>query len=93
MIFTYDNSFFRQITAPEYHVEDMVTPAVLFSGSHDTLADPVDVGDLKDRIKNLHYFEEIQGWNHADFLFGANAPQKLYSKIIKMLKDDLDSAA
>lgn len=70
-------------------MEDMQTPTALFSGSNDKLADPSDVKLLKDRITNLKYFKEIEGWNHADFLFGNNAPQLLYSKIINMMETDL----
>ena len=79
----------NQLEAPEYHVEDMKTPTALFSGSNDKLASPTDVRLLKDRITNLKYFKEIQGWNHADFLFGNNAPELLYSKLINMMETDL----
>ncbi|KXJ18048.1 Gastric triacylglycerol lipase [Exaiptasia diaphana] len=85
----YNYEKYGQITPPEYRVEDMTTPAVLFSGSHDTLADPLDVDHLRAKITNLHHFEEIQGWNHADFLFGSDAPQKVYNKMLKMMKDML----
>lgn len=91
----YDYGFFSnyrtygQLEAPEYHVEDMKTPTALFSGSNDKLASPTDVRLLKDRITNLKYFKEIQGWNHADFLFGNNAPELLYSKLINMMETDL----
>jgi lysosomal acid lipase/cholesteryl ester hydrolase len=67
----------------------MTTPTVLFSGSHDTLASPLDVKNLKKRVKNIVYEEEIQGWNHADFLFGVDAPNKLYSKIVRRMNDVL----
>ena len=72
-----------------YHVKTMTTPTVLFSGSNDKLADPKDVRLLKDRLANLKYFKEIQGWNHADFLFGIDAPRLLYSKIVKIINTDL----
>ena len=67
----------------------MQTPTVLFSGSNDKLADPIDVKLLKDRLTNMRYFKEIKGWNHADFLFGNDAPELLYSKMLNMMEADL----
>lgn len=64
----------------------MATPAVLFSGSNDKLASPKDVQLLKKRITNLRYFQEIKEWNHADFLFGNDAPSVLYSKMLDMIE-------
>lgn len=70
-------------------MEDMQTPTALFSGSNDKLADPKDVALLKQRLTNMKYFREIEGWNHADFLFGIDATRLLYSKIINMMETDL----
>lgn len=39
-----------QSTAPEYHVKDMKVPTALFSGGHDTLADPKDVAVLLTQV-------------------------------------------
>ena len=78
--------FLLQFHPPEYSVENMATPAVLFSGSNDKLASPKDVQLLKKRITNLRYFQEIKGWNHADFLFGNDAPSVLYSKMLDMIE-------
>ena len=64
----------------------MTVPTALFGGSRDLLSVPYDVKKLKFSIKNLTRFENIKGWNHADFLFGLDAPTRLYSKIVKMLK-------
>ena len=67
----------------------MATPTVLFSGSNDKLADPTDVRLLKERLTDMRYFKEIEGWNHADFLFGNDAPSLLYSKMLDMMETDL----
>ena len=67
----------------------MATPTVLFSGSNDKLADPTDVRLLKKRLTDMRYFKEIEGWNHADFLFGNDAPSLLYSKMLDMIETDL----
>ena len=78
-----------QFGPPEYKVENMQTPTALFSGSNDKLASPKDVELLKQRLTNMKYFKEIEGWNHADFLFGNDAPQLLYSKLLDMIETDL----
>lgn len=89
----YDYGFFgnweryNQFTAEKYDVKKMQTPTVLFSGSNDKLADPKDVASLKGQIKNLMYFREIAGWNHADFLFGIDAPRVMYSKMLAMMDE------
>ena len=70
-------------------VENMPTPTVLFSGSNDKLASPKDVQLLKKRLTNMRYFKEIEGWNHADFLFGNDAPSLLYSEMLDMMEADL----
>ena len=78
-----------QFWPPEYKVENMQTPTALFSGLNDKLASPKDVELLRQRLTNMKYFKEIEGWNHVDFLFGNDAPQLLYSKILNMIETDL----
>lgn len=89
----YDYGFFgnweryNQFEPEVYDVKRMKTPTVMFSGSNDRLADPKDVMKLKRQITNLMYFREIQGWNHADFIFGIDAPRVMYSRMLKMMND------
>jgi len=68
-------------------VKRMTVQTVMFSGSNDKLADPKDVMNLKRQIKNLMYFREIPKWNHADFLFGIDAPRLLYSRMLKLMNN------
>lgn len=37
----------------------------------------------------MRYFKEIEGWNHADFLFGNDAPSLLYSEMLDMMEAEL----
>lgn len=80
--------FHFQFKPPEYRVENMATPAVLFAGAKDKLADPKDVELLKKRLSNIKYFEQVEHWNHLDFLFGIDAPELLYSKMLDMMETE-----
>jgi len=44
---------FHQSTPPLYNVKDMKVPTALFSGGHDTLADPADVAVLLTQVGRL----------------------------------------
>ncbi|XP_040294243.1 lysosomal acid lipase/cholesteryl ester hydrolase-like [Bufo bufo] len=77
---------YKQSTPPLYDVTKMTVPTALWSGGNDWLADPLDVKLLIPKIKNLVYQEEIPKWEHLDFIWGINAPQKLYKKILNFLK-------
>lgn len=74
-----------QFRPPAYDVTMMNVPTAMFSGSRDLLTDPRDVFKLRTRIKNLKLFDNIRGWNHVDFLFGTDAPKRLYTKIVKII--------
>ncbi|XP_044155603.1 lysosomal acid lipase/cholesteryl ester hydrolase-like [Bufo gargarizans] len=77
---------YKQNTPPLYDVTKMTVPTALWSGGNDFLADPLDVKLLIRKIKNLVYQEEIPKWEHLDFIWGIDAPQKLYTHILNFLK-------
>ena len=78
--------FSIQATAPLYNVQDMTTPTVLFVGANDVLGDPADAAALKPQISNLIHYEVIPGWNHLDFLYGIDAAQIVYPKILNAIE-------
>ncbi|XP_054455228.1 gastric triacylglycerol lipase [Anoplopoma fimbria] len=77
---------YNQSTPPQYHVQDMKVPTALFSGGQDTLADPKDVAVLLTQVPNLVFHENIDHWDHLDFIWGLDAPEQMFPSILKLLQ-------
>lgn len=76
---------------PEYIIEDMAVPTAVWSGGNDLLGTPEDTQNLLPRINNLVHYSNISDWNHWDFIWGLNAPQRAYNKIIELMRLSLPS--
>ncbi|XP_069652670.1 lysosomal acid lipase/cholesteryl ester hydrolase [Haliaeetus albicilla] len=77
---------YNQSTPPAYPIEKISTPIAVWSGGRDKFADPKDIAKLLPRITNLIYHEHFPAWGHLDFVWGLDAPEKMYQKIIELLR-------
>ncbi|XP_010075480.1 PREDICTED: lipase member M-like [Pterocles gutturalis] len=77
---------YHQETPPFYRVEEMPVPTAVWSGGADWVADLKDVRLLLPRITHLVTYGHLPDWNHWDFIWGLDAPGRLYSSILKMME-------
>ncbi|NXF96099.1 LICH hydrolase, partial [Eubucco bourcierii] len=80
---------YNQSTPPEYKIEKISIPIAVWSAGDDKFADPKDMAKLLPRITNLIYHEHFPPWGHLDFIWGLDATEKMYSKIIELMKKHL----
>ncbi|NXF95836.1 LIPM Lipase, partial [Eubucco bourcierii] len=77
---------YHQETPLSYQVEKMPVPTVLWSGGQDWVADLKDIHLLLPRITHLVAYTDIPDWNHWDFIWGLDAPGRLYSRILELME-------
>ena len=64
----------------------MTTPTAFFYGGNDGLSNKTDVEALAAKISNLVFDDYIAEYNHIDFIFGIDAPKRLYNRIQDILE-------
>ncbi|XP_056651494.1 lipase member N [Monodelphis domestica] len=79
---------YNQSIPPLYDLTTMKMPTAIWAGGQDLLADPLDVAMLLPKIKNLRFFELLPDWNHVDFIWAIDAPQRVYSKILSLMEQN-----
>ncbi|XP_006831186.1 PREDICTED: lipase member N [Chrysochloris asiatica] len=78
---------YNQSQPPLYDLTAMKVPTAIWAGGHDVLVTPKDVARMLPQIRNLSYFNLLPDWNHFDFIWGLDAGQRVYSKIIALMKE------
>ncbi|NXX22960.1 LIPM Lipase, partial [Podargus strigoides] len=77
---------YHQETPPSYRVEETPVPTAVWSGGEDWVADWMDVCLLLPRIAHLITYGHMPDWNHWDFIWGLDAPRRLYSSILEVME-------
>ncbi|XP_042314718.1 lipase member M-like [Sceloporus undulatus] len=77
---------YNQTSPPFYNIEAMTVPTAVWIGANDWVSRPKDNAELVPRITNLIHFKRFSDWNHWDFLWGLDAPQRLYAEVIDMMR-------
>ncbi|KAH0623587.1 hypothetical protein JD844_006504 [Phrynosoma platyrhinos] len=77
---------YNQTVPSIYKIEDIKIPIAFWTGGHDFFVDSRDVAMLSSRISNIIYEKHIPEWQHLDFIWGLDAPEKMYMDIIEIMK-------
>ncbi|XP_017770542.1 PREDICTED: lipase 3-like [Nicrophorus vespilloides] len=75
---------------PKYNLSNSISDAFFFIGKNDWISDKVDVdrlfNEIRSNTKEIITIEDEQ-WTHLDFLYGVNAIDWVYSKILNFMND------
>nr|XP_060624748.1 lysosomal acid lipase/cholesteryl ester hydrolase-like [Anolis sagrei ordinatus] len=77
---------YNQTAPPIYKIENIKIPIAIWTGGQDLFVVPKDAAMLSSQISNLIYEKHIPEWQHLDFIWGMDAPERLYMDIIKIAK-------
>ncbi|NXD25070.1 LIPM Lipase, partial [Spelaeornis formosus] len=79
---------YNQLTPPFYQIKDMRVPVALWSGGNDWVTPPVETQRLLSQLTNIVHQEHFPDWNHFDYHWGLNAPQRMYSRIVALMEEN-----
>ncbi|XP_065314889.1 lysosomal acid lipase/cholesteryl ester hydrolase-like isoform X2 [Gordionus sp. m RMFG-2023] len=86
-----NKEIYNQFKPPQYDISKMSeVPVHLFTGSEDWLSTMIDVNIMKAKLKNFKQYN-YPSYNHLDFIWGENAPSRVYNVIIDILKKDINN--
>lgn len=81
---------YGQANPPEYDLNLVTAPTMLYVGDGDGFAGIKDTQELSEKLPNLIGYKIVQrlGWSHLDFITSANAGELIYRDIIQRLNLD-----
>lgn len=74
---------------PDYSLDMVQVPVILYWGDNDWLASPQDVRRLASQLPRLIASIQVPyvGWNHADFMWAKDADVLLYKPVIEIIQN------
>ncbi|XP_077207069.1 lipase member M-like [Paroedura picta] len=82
---------YNKTSPPLYKIEEITVPIAIWHGAQDWVCQPAEIEALLPRITNLIHHECFPDWNHFDFIWGLDAPQRLYKEILYLMEKHLES--
>jgi len=73
---------YHSIHPRQYNLKNMQVPTIMFSGTHDYLADPADVQWLANQLGSVALHTVIPSYQHLDFIWGMDAADRVYEPIM-----------
>ncbi|XP_034994115.1 lysosomal acid lipase/cholesteryl ester hydrolase-like [Zootoca vivipara] len=81
-----NGAIYNMSSPPFYKLEDSIVPTAVWSGGHDNIASTRNVELLLPRITNLVFHRHIPDWAHVDFVWGLDAPKRLYKDVLCLMQ-------
>ncbi|XP_075230220.1 lipase 3-like [Lycorma delicatula] len=83
-----NQKIYGSYTPPTYKIEQIQTPIALLYGTNDAIVKKKDVIKLEKTLPNLIMNYEVPDpkFSHTDFIFGNNAVELVYDKILELIK-------
>ncbi|KAJ6657783.1 hypothetical protein lerEdw1_001970 [Lerista edwardsae] len=78
---------YNQTTPPSYKLEDITVPIAMWSGGQDWVCQPKETAELKSQLNSIIYDKELPDWTHWDFIWGIDAPQRMYTEILRLMEE------
>uniref|UniRef100_A0A1B6E0P9 AB hydrolase-1 domain-containing protein n=2 Tax=Clastoptera arizonana TaxID=38151 RepID=A0A1B6E0P9_9HEMI len=75
---------YEQAKPPNYHLERISSPVILFYSNNDKLIDEESIHRIDNLLPNIVSKELLPEYSHLDYVFGNDAPEKLYLVIRDM---------
>lgn len=71
---------------PEYFLENITTPVILFYSNNDWMSNNTDVEMMAEKLPQVISSNIIEGYSHLDFIFANNVKSMVYSKLVGLIK-------
>ncbi|XP_066475072.1 lipase member M-like [Tiliqua scincoides] len=81
-----NKAVYNTTTPPFYKIEDMIVPTAVWNAGKDLMVEKVDIDRLLPRIPQLVFHKFIPDWQHSDFMWGLDAPKRLYPDVLHLMQ-------